>query len=591
MFEFDLKKDMEPLIFGWRLGKKVVDARRKAKERKQLEREISHTKQTGLPAPDSEIGRKAREVLAAEEEKLRNPPPVHGSARWGEAADAELMIGTRPGAELLLGFLMQGDEDTGVPIVARYPGHLLTVAATGQGKSATQIIANLITYRGSIVVIDPKGELYDITGEHRRQFGKVFRLAPLARAGDPPSDHYNPLDELGDERERGNRARRLAEMLIVRQSDKGAAESAYFENEAINLLVALIMAVIEFSELEQNDQDKTLTEVRRILALPLRGDRPSPKDDPKQPAAKAPKVEYFEDALRDLAALGKSRLVRQQLASFANMPEKQLGSFISEINSNLAFLDGHVGFEEVLSKSDFHFADLAKEPTTVYLTVPFKDMATSFRYLRAMIGQAFGALEEQRDAQQASVLFILDEFPALKDMQFMHEAVAQMRSSGAWFWFFVQDIAQLQATYGKHAEVFLSQTDHQIFFGAVNDSHTKKYISTSLGVETFAYRDGSVSWGHNVGGNTSTSESDAVMQPGNRGNGHSTGQSVNINNPVVLAPKPLLTPFEVGTFLGARRPNEAHPSTSIVFSKKAGGYPLKVRRMHWNEVFAPKPKG
>jgi type IV secretion system protein VirD4 len=263
VFEFDPKKEFEPLVWGWRLGKRLFEAGNKRAERKRLEEEIRHTKTTGLPSPDTAIGRRAREALEAEQEKLRNPPPVHGTARWGTQADAEHMIGVRPGNELLLGFLIQGEQATGIPIVARYPGHLLTVAATGQGKSATQIIANLITYRGSMVVIDPKGELYDITGEHRRQFGKVFRLAPLARAGEPPSNHYNPLDELGDERERGNRARRLAEMLIVRQSDKGAAESAYFENEAINLLVALIMAVIELCELEQTPEDKTLTARRQ----------------------------------------------------------------------------------------------------------------------------------------------------------------------------------------------------------------------------------------------------------------------------------------------------------------------------------------
>lgn len=98
--------------------------------------------------------------------------------------------------------------------------------------------------------------------------------------------------------------------------------------------------------------------------------------------------------------------------------------------------------------SDFLFRDLADAScgaTTVYLTIPLKEMHISFRFLRAMIGCAFAALEEQRDAEDASVLFVLDEFAALRDMTFMRDAVAQMRSSGAWFWFFVQDVTQLEA--------------------------------------------------------------------------------------------------------------------------------------------------
>lgn len=575
--EKDLNDSLNAMKTGWRIGQWLVEGWRKRAERKRVEREIRHTQRTGLPSPDTAVGRKAREVAQAEQDKLKAPPPVHGTARWGTVADAPSMVGVQPGRELFLGFLMENGCDTRTPLVARYPGHLLTVAGTGQGKSATQIVFNLLTYTGSVVVVDPKGELYDLTAERRRQFGKVFRLAPLARSGEPPSDRYNPLDELGDARELGNRARRLAEMLMVRQGDKGAAEAAYFENEAINLLTAIIMGVVEITEAPESRAQRTLAEVRRICSLPLLGDRDS-RDD---------KAEYFEDVLQLFAHTGKSRLVRQQCASFAGYTAKQLASFISEINSNLAFFDGHLGFEEATAASDFRFEDLAKEPTTVYLTIPLKDMGTSFRFLRAMIGQAFTALEEQRDAREASVLFILDEFPALKDMPFMREAVAQMRSAGAWFWFFVQDVAQLEAVYGRWADVFLSQTDYQIFFGAVNDGKTKKHISTTLGVGTYAYRDAQLNWGYTVGENTSSNS--GPMQPGNQGDGRNVGQSININTPVVLAPKPLLTPFEVGTFLGERRAGETHASTSIIFAKPAGGYPLMARRVHWRAMFPAAP--
>ncbi len=579
--KFDPQKDLNDsfnaLKTGWHLGKMVMTWRRKRAERRRVERETRHTQETGLPSPETAMGRKAREVAKAEEDKLKAPPPIHGAARWGTVVDAATMVGEKPGRELFLGFLMENGQDTPTPLVARYPGHLLTVAGTGQGKSATQIVFNLLTYTGSVVVIDPKGELYDLTAQRRRQFGKVFRLAPLARPSDPPSDRYNPLDELGDPRELGNRARRLAEMLMVRQSDKGGGDGAYFENEGINLLTAIIMGVVELTEDPAARARRTLAEVRRICSLPLLGDREQ----------RDAKTEYFEDVLVLLAQAGKSRLVRQQCGLFAGYTAKQLASFISEINSNLAFFDGHVGFEEATASSDFKFEDLAKQPTTVYLTIPLKDIGTSFRFLRAMIGQAFSALEEQRDATEASVLFILDEFPALKDMPFMREAVAQMRSAGAWFWFFVQDVAQLEAVYGRWAGVFLSQTDYQVFFGAVNDGETKKHISTALGVGTYAYRDAQLNWGYTVG--QTTNDNSSPMPGGSQGDGRNVGQSVNINTPVVLNAKPLLTPFEVGTCLGERRPGETHPSTSIIFAKQAGGYPLMARRVHWRTMFPVVP--
>jgi type IV secretion system protein VirD4 len=62
--------------------------------------------------------------------------------------------------------------------------HLLTVAPAGAGKSVSVIIPNLLSHRGSTVVIDPKGELFAATAEARRKMGhRVIRLDPFGVAG------------------------------------------------------------------------------------------------------------------------------------------------------------------------------------------------------------------------------------------------------------------------------------------------------------------------------------------------------------------------------------------------------------------------
>ncbi len=568
-------------IFGivlalFALGIWIASSYRRKKARQKTTDEINHTLRTGLPAPESAVGRKAREVADAQSERLQAPPPVHGSARWAAAADLSGLQGSWAPDEgtdgLLLGELEPTGSGRGIPLVAQYPGHLLTVASTGQGKSATQIVANLHTYRGSVVVVDPKGELYRLTAPRRRRFGKVYRLAPFATEGTDTADRYNPLLELGPPRERGARARQLAEMLVVRQGDKGAAEAAFFENEAVNLLTLLILGTLELAELVDDLSKATLSEVRLVCSAPMLGEK----------AERQANVTYFEDILNLYAQKGRSDYVRRQARAFASRERKQVSAFLSEINSNLAFLDGHPGFFETTSASSFAFADLAASPATVYLTIPLKETHTSFRFIRAMIGCAFSALAERDEADKASVLFIIDEFPALRDMPFMREAVAQMRSSGAWFWFFVQDVAQLEAVYGRWANVFLSQTDHQVYFGATHDEQTKRHISTSLGITTFAHKDANVNYSYSVGVNDN--ESVSPVQVGGTAYGRNVGQGVSINEPVVLTPRALLTPFEVGTYLSQRQPGQTHPSTTIILSKQAGGYPIKAQRRHWREL-------
>lgn len=558
------------------LGFWIGSSSRRKKARQRTTEDINHTLRTGLPAEESAVGRKAREVATAQAARLETPPPVHGSARWATAADTGDLHGHWSAEEgtngLLLGELEPEIGSGGAPLVAHYPGHLLTVAGTGQGKSATQIVANLHSYRGSVVVIDPKGELYRLTAARRRRYGKVYRLAPFARESEGPSDRYNPLLELGPKRERAARARQLAEMLVVRQGDKGASEAAFFENEAVNLLTLLILGTVESAEIAKNASLQTLSEVRRVCSAPLLGDT----------SKRADGVVYFEDILHMYVKVGQSNFVRSQASSFAHRDRKQLSAFIAEINSNLAFFDGHPGFAETTSASNFAFADLGESPTTVYLTIPLKETHTSFRFIRAMIGCAFSALAERDEAEHASVLFILDEFPALRDMPFMRDAVSQMRSSGAWFWFFVQDVAQLEAVYGRWANVFLSQTDHQVYFGATQDERTKQHISNNLGIMTYAHQDANVNWSYSVGVNDNQTLS--PVQVGGTAQGRNVGQGLSINEPVVLTPRALLTPFEVGTYLSRGEPGMTHASSTIILSKKAGGYPIKARRRHWREL-------
>ena len=89
--------------------------------------------------------------------------------------------------------------------------HLSTIAPTGKGKGRSLLIPNLLAYRGSTIVFDPKGELLLATGAHRYRMlnHKIYVLAPfgLGEGGRdisykalgrdrPGCDTYNPLSFL-----------------------------------------------------------------------------------------------------------------------------------------------------------------------------------------------------------------------------------------------------------------------------------------------------------------------------------------------------------------------------------------------------------
>ncbi|MCV5950975.1 type IV secretory system conjugative DNA transfer family protein, partial [Escherichia coli] len=57
-----------------------------------------------------------------------------------------------------------------------FTGHVVTVAPTGSGKGIGAVIPNLLTYQGSALVFDPKGENAEVTGRRRREMGQSVHV-------------------------------------------------------------------------------------------------------------------------------------------------------------------------------------------------------------------------------------------------------------------------------------------------------------------------------------------------------------------------------------------------------------------------------
>ncbi len=74
--------------------------------------------------------------------------------------------------------------------------HMMTIAGSRGGKGVSVIIPNLLSFDGSVLCIDPKGENAKITARRRREMGQdVFIVDPFHICGDT-SDSLNPFDTL-----------------------------------------------------------------------------------------------------------------------------------------------------------------------------------------------------------------------------------------------------------------------------------------------------------------------------------------------------------------------------------------------------------
>ena len=167
----------------------------------------------GLPVTAALIGAGVALAFALAGIALLYRPALttHGTARWAEPSELRRAgLLARPLKEVrgpIWGKL--GKPKSRAPwLSSERIVHSLVAAPTGAGKGVGIVIPTLLTYPGSTVVLDVKGENYEKTARRRQELGdRVFKFAPYAK--DRRSHRYNPFDEVAAAPER----RRFSEAL------------------------------------------------------------------------------------------------------------------------------------------------------------------------------------------------------------------------------------------------------------------------------------------------------------------------------------------------------------------------------------------
>ena len=396
----------------------------------------------------------AAEARKRADELRRNPPPVHGSARWSNKADlvkANFLLDreAETGPGLYLG------QAHGSPVYWQGESHLLTVAPTRTGKGTMQIIPNLLRYQGSAVVLDPKGELALATGKWRAEnVGPTYILNPFELAAFGSFTHaFNPLDQVRNAHD----ATKLAEMIYPRIEDP---RHKFFDNEAIGFLSGLI----EFTACFVPPAERTMANIR---------DTVSTVDENFNNLLSVMQAPKFPLSIRNAA---KNVQVKN-----AEVSKPRL---IDSLSQHLRIWDTP-GLRKASAKSDFDFKDLKDKPATVYLVLPFDDLTTYDTYVRMIFAAALDAMLRNPAKPDVPVLFVLDEFLGLEADDRFVSALRTHASAGVRLWFFLQDLPTLEQKYPTTWKSFL-QAEVKTFFGT-DDPHTARLISDYLGDTTIAY--------------------------------------------------------------------------------------------------------
>jgi len=130
-------------------------------------------------------------------------------------------------------------------------GHVLAVGPPRSGKTTGIAIPTLLTYRGSALVYDPKGEMAVVAGRFRAALGPVFVLDPTSR----DTARFNPLLEI---REGDNLVADCQVAAEVLARSNAGGDNPFWNDSASHLLTALLIHV-------RTSREPTLAHLSRLV--------------------------------------------------------------------------------------------------------------------------------------------------------------------------------------------------------------------------------------------------------------------------------------------------------------------------------------
>jgi type IV secretion system protein VirD4 len=391
---------------------------------------------------------------------IRPPPGASRLATLNDLRKSDLLNG-RPGYSIFLGRFDGKD--------VRYSGasHIYVNGPTRAGKGVGFVLPNALEWRGSLIGLDIKREMWAEIGAARAAMGQmVFLFSP----GSAESHCWNPLDLVSPWPERATDVANIARSLIPTP----ATGDAYWAETARGLFAGLLGYVLD------SDTMRGQRTIKSALKMMSRG---------RSLAAVMADILVAEPDLDEF--------VTDKFRQHIGREEKQRLSFEAHI---VTALDGWNNklVDIATSRSDFNIADLRRRPFTILIGTPVGNFGSVEAVVRLLVQQVHDVLLKQLPGldEPHKLLLMLDEFYQFGRMPEIVDRAPLVAGYGFQIAVIAQGLTQLDVRYGKPTrDMLVGNMDVKLLIG-VGDETTAKYFSDEIG-KHYIRREG---WGTSVGG-------------------------------------------------------------------------------------------
>ena len=305
--------------------------------------------------------------------------------------------------------------------------HGIVFAGSGGFKTVSVCVPSLLSYRGSIVTLDPSTELEPMLRPARQALGhRVVAIDPAR----PAETGFNVLDWLDPKSATADAdVHAIVDWVCGERraatADAVNAAGQFFEGRGKAMVEALLSDLIFDPAL--STAERTLARLAARLALPEKDMRTELERIHKESASAR---------ARHLAGQLK-QLVKETFSGvYGNMSEQ------TEWLANARFA-------ALVSGNAFHTRELAEGKLDLFLNIPMKVLETTPALARCIVGALLNTVYEAEGKLKSRVLFLLDEVARLGFMASLARARDDGRKFGITLVMIYQSEGQLVEQWGE----------------------------------------------------------------------------------------------------------------------------------------------
>ena len=381
---------------------------------------------------------------------------TNGSARWMEFEELKKILNVGTGKGILYG------KSNGCMVTLpidnyEFNKNIAVFGGPGSGKSRKFVRNNIIQLAQlgqSMVITDPKGELFQDMERFLEESGYVVKVFNLVNTMLMYSDRWNPLAEVTDEL-----TAQVFTEIVMANTEEGKKDAAFWSRAEQNLLKALVLYVVK----EYPEEKRNLTSVYELLTL----------DEPKK----------LDKAFQ---MLPNSHPAKMAYNIYSQAGDSIKPGVVIGLGTRLQVFQ--IGIVQALTEKSDIDTKLPAEKKCAYFCIT-SDKDSTFNFLGSLFYSfLFINLTNYADLNggkcKKQIYFLLDEFPNIGQIPDFIKKISTMRSRGINCFVIFQNIGQLQNRYPDNGwSEILGSCDSELFLGAT-DLLTLEYVNKILGEAT-----------------------------------------------------------------------------------------------------------